>query len=96
MIVRALTIRQPTLPFSADYEPGNARIHEAWNPFYELDPVWTDEFMATAIGTYSSGVLPAKEVELAAEFQGLYHFEPIGLSGFGYSRCTLLPSRRSR
>jgi alkylhydroperoxidase/carboxymuconolactone decarboxylase family protein YurZ len=35
-----------------------------WDPFYELDPVWTDEFMATGIGIYASGVLPAKEVEL--------------------------------
>jgi alkylhydroperoxidase/carboxymuconolactone decarboxylase family protein YurZ len=36
----------------------------AWDPFYELDPVWTDEFMATGIGIYMSGVLPAKDVEL--------------------------------
>jgi alkylhydroperoxidase/carboxymuconolactone decarboxylase family protein YurZ len=38
--------------------------NEAWNPFFELDPVWTDEFMATAIGVYASGVLPPKDVEL--------------------------------
>lgn len=36
----------------------------AWDPFYELDPVWTDEFMATGIGIYASGVLPPKDVEL--------------------------------
>jgi alkylhydroperoxidase/carboxymuconolactone decarboxylase family protein YurZ len=36
----------------------------AWNPFYELDPAWTDEFMATGAGIYASGILPAKEVEL--------------------------------
>jgi len=36
----------------------------AWDPFYELDPVWTDEFMATGAGIYGSGVLPPKEVEL--------------------------------
>ena len=36
----------------------------AWDPFYELDPVWTDEFMATGAGIYGSGILPAKEVEL--------------------------------
>ena len=36
----------------------------AWDPFYQLDPIWTDEFMATGAGIYSSGVLPAKEVEL--------------------------------
>lgn len=36
----------------------------AWDPFRQLDPVWTDEFMATGIGIYAGGVLPAKEVEL--------------------------------
>jgi alkylhydroperoxidase/carboxymuconolactone decarboxylase family protein YurZ len=38
--------------------------NEVWNPFYELDPAWTDQFMATGIGIYASGVLPAKDVEL--------------------------------
>jgi alkylhydroperoxidase/carboxymuconolactone decarboxylase family protein YurZ len=36
----------------------------AWDPFYELDPAWTDEFMATGAGIYGSGVLPSKDVEL--------------------------------
>ena len=36
----------------------------AWDPFYELDPGFTDEFMATGAGIYASGVLPAKDVEL--------------------------------
>jgi len=36
----------------------------AWDPFFQLDPVWTDEFMATGAGIYKSGVLPPKEVEL--------------------------------
>ena len=36
----------------------------AWDPFCAVDPVWTDEFMATAIGIYASGVLPPKDVEL--------------------------------
>jgi alkylhydroperoxidase/carboxymuconolactone decarboxylase family protein YurZ len=36
----------------------------AWDPFFELDPVWTDEFMACRGGIYKSGVLSAKEVEL--------------------------------
>lgn len=36
----------------------------AWNPFYELDPGWTDEFMSTGAGIYASGLLSAKEVEL--------------------------------
>jgi hypothetical protein len=29
----------------------------AWNPFYALDPAWTDAFMATAIGIYASGAI---------------------------------------
>jgi len=36
----------------------------AWDPFFELDPTWTDEFMATGAGIYGSGVMPAKETEL--------------------------------
>src|SRR5215468_670153 len=36
----------------------------AWDPFYALDPVWTDAFMATGIGIYASGVLTPKDTEL--------------------------------
>jgi len=36
----------------------------AWDPFFELDPVWTDEFMATGAGIYGSGVFSPKEIEL--------------------------------
>jgi alkylhydroperoxidase/carboxymuconolactone decarboxylase family protein YurZ len=36
----------------------------AWDPFVELDPVWTDEFMATGAGIYCSGVFSLKEIEL--------------------------------
>ncbi len=36
----------------------------AWDPFFELDPTWTDQFMATGAGIYGSGVMPAKETEL--------------------------------
>ena len=36
----------------------------AWDPFYELDPPWTDEFMTTGAGIYGSGVLSPKETEL--------------------------------
>jgi alkylhydroperoxidase/carboxymuconolactone decarboxylase family protein YurZ len=38
--------------------------NQAWDPFYELDPSWTDEFFATAIGIYASGALTPKDVEL--------------------------------
>lgn len=36
----------------------------AWDPFFELDPMWTDEFFATVIPIYKSGVMPPKELEL--------------------------------
>ncbi len=36
----------------------------AWDPFFQLDPVWTDEFMATGAGIYGSGVMSAKDTEL--------------------------------
>ena len=38
--------------------------NRAWDPCYELDPVWTEEFMATGVGIYARGVMPPKEVEL--------------------------------
>jgi alkylhydroperoxidase/carboxymuconolactone decarboxylase family protein YurZ len=38
--------------------------NSAWDPFYALDPVWTDEFMAAGAGIYASAVLPPKEIEL--------------------------------
>jgi alkylhydroperoxidase/carboxymuconolactone decarboxylase family protein YurZ len=36
----------------------------AWDPFYSLDPIWTDEFFATATGMYAKGVMPPKQIEL--------------------------------
>ena len=36
----------------------------AWDPFYELDPAFTDEFMALGASIYGSGTLAAKDVEL--------------------------------
>ena len=36
----------------------------AWDPFLQLDPVWTDEFMATGASIYGNKLFSAKEVEL--------------------------------
>jgi alkylhydroperoxidase/carboxymuconolactone decarboxylase family protein YurZ len=36
----------------------------AWDPFFDLDPQWTDGFMATAIGIYASKTFTPKEIEL--------------------------------
>jgi len=38
--------------------------NDAWNPFFALDPVWTDRFMAAGSGIYASGIMDAKLVEL--------------------------------
>src|SRR5262249_22978261 len=38
--------------------------NDAWNPFVELDPLWTDQFMATGASIYASGILNSKLVEL--------------------------------
>jgi alkylhydroperoxidase/carboxymuconolactone decarboxylase family protein YurZ len=42
------------------------RWNLAWDPIYELAPIWTEQFMATAIGIHAGNVLPAKEIELLA------------------------------
>lgn len=36
----------------------------AWDPFFALDPLWTDQFFAAAIPIYESGVMSPKELEL--------------------------------
>ncbi len=38
----------------------------AWTPFYELDPGWTEKFMAMGLAPMVSGVLDAKTVEFIA------------------------------
>jgi alkylhydroperoxidase/carboxymuconolactone decarboxylase family protein YurZ len=36
----------------------------AWDSFFELDPVWTDQYFASTIFVYQSGLFSTKEVEL--------------------------------
>ena len=56
---------KPAVPTPAcDEMKAIGQWNTAWDPFYELDPVWTDAFMATGAGIYASAVLPAKDVEL--------------------------------
>jgi len=38
--------------------------NSAWDPFFELDRQWTDEFMATGVAIYSAKTFTPKEVEL--------------------------------
>jgi alkylhydroperoxidase/carboxymuconolactone decarboxylase family protein YurZ len=55
--------KQASTP-ACDKMKGVGQWNSAWDPFFELDPVWTDEFMATGIGIYGSGVFTPKEIEL--------------------------------
>ena len=60
-----LTPRANTKPTPAcDAMRRIGQWNAAWDPFYELDPVFTDEFMAMAAGVYKSGVMSPKELEL--------------------------------
>lgn len=38
--------------------------NSAWDPFLELDPVWTEEMMTVGVGIYSHAPLSPKEIEL--------------------------------
>ncbi|MFO1219478.1 MAG: carboxymuconolactone decarboxylase family protein [Burkholderiaceae bacterium] len=38
----------------------------AWDPFYALDPVWTERFIAMGTRPMTSGVLDAKTIEFIA------------------------------
>ena len=61
--VQKQTTPNPATP-ACDKMKAVGQWNVAWSPFYDLDPQWTDEFMATGLGIYASGALPAKDVEL--------------------------------
>jgi alkylhydroperoxidase/carboxymuconolactone decarboxylase family protein YurZ len=49
----------------------------AWDPFFNLDPLWTEEFIAAGIPIYTSGVISPKDAEflsiaLDASFTHMY------------------------
>ena len=54
--------------------------NEAWTPFYNLDPEWTEQFMAAGIPIYSGTVLSPKLAELLSiAFDASYtHMYPPG------------------
>ena len=61
--VKPATKRATATP-ACDKVKAIGQWNTAWDPFVELDPVWTDEFMATGVGLYASGVMSPKEFEL--------------------------------
>lgn len=56
--------RPPVATPACDRMKDIGQWNEAWNPFFELDPQWTDQFMATGAGIYGSGIFSSKEMEL--------------------------------
>jgi alkylhydroperoxidase/carboxymuconolactone decarboxylase family protein YurZ len=53
-------IRMPTRDKLQDSGQWNA----AWDHFVELDPIWTEKFMAAGLALYGSGIFTPKEIEL--------------------------------
>ena len=58
------TVKRVAVTPACDKMKAIGEWNTAWDPFYELDPAWTDQFMATGAGIYASGILPAKDIEL--------------------------------
>ncbi|QIG93636.1 carboxymuconolactone decarboxylase family protein [Bradyrhizobium sp. 6(2017)] len=56
--------RPPVATPACDKMRSVGQWNTAWDPFFQLDPVWTDAFMATGAGVYGSGTFAPKEVEL--------------------------------
>lgn len=57
---------RPSIPFTpaCDKMKAIGQWNTAWDPFYELDPVWTDQFFAVGAGIYTGGVFSPKDIEL--------------------------------
>lgn len=62
---KAKPAAKPVAPTPAcDKMKSIGQWNTAWDPFFELDPVWTDAFMATGAGIYGNGMFTPKEIEL--------------------------------
>jgi alkylhydroperoxidase/carboxymuconolactone decarboxylase family protein YurZ len=61
---KAAGLADPSAPGTAPATPACDRMraagqwNAAWDPFYRLDPTWTDAFMATGGGIYLGGLEP--------------------------------------
>jgi alkylhydroperoxidase/carboxymuconolactone decarboxylase family protein YurZ len=49
---------------ACDKMKASGQWNQAWEPFYQLDPEWTEQFMATGIPIYASGTMAPKLIEL--------------------------------
>ena len=77
--VRQKEHTQPATPV-CDRVRASGGWNEAWTPFYNLDPEWTEQFMAAGIPIYGGAVLSPKLAELLSiAFDASYtHMYPPG------------------
>lgn len=61
---RAATPKSPVPTPACDKMRAMGQWNAAWDPFFQLDPTWTDQFMATGAALYGSNVFTPKEMEL--------------------------------
>ena len=57
------TVKKVATP-SADMMKAKGLWNTAWDPFFDLDPLWTDQFFAAVGGIYDGKTLQPKFVEL--------------------------------
>ena len=55
---RKKRLKNPEATPTCDEMRAAGQWNQAWDPFFELAPVWTEEFMAAEIMIYASGVMP--------------------------------------
>ena len=60
---KTVTAKKAATP-SADLMKAKGRWNTAWDPFFDLDPLWTDQFFAAVGGIYDGKTLQPKFVEL--------------------------------
>jgi alkylhydroperoxidase/carboxymuconolactone decarboxylase family protein YurZ len=77
--VRPKSISKPATPV-CDKVRASGGWNEAWTPFYNLDPEWTEQFVAAGIPVYGGTVLSPKLAELLSiAFDASYtHMYPPG------------------
>src|SRR5271169_4233078 len=61
---REKRLKNPEFTPNCDKTRAAGQWNQAWDPFSELAPVWTEEFVAAEIMIYTSGVMPPKLIEL--------------------------------
>src|SRR5262245_42526301 len=63
---RVTSTRAPTVTPTCDELRAIGEWNPAWEPFYQLDPAWTEGFMRTGLKPMLDGVLDPKTIEFLA------------------------------